>query len=41
MYPIISAHFNDSDRSKKTFEEMLQKAIGLYEIYKNGGEFTI
>jgi len=41
VYPIISAHFNNADRSQDTFEEMLQKAIGLYDIYKTGGEFTI
>ena len=41
MYPIISAHFNNSGQSKDTFAEMLEKAIGLYEIYKTGGEFTI
>ena len=41
MYPIISAHFNSSDRSKDTFSEMIEKAIGLYEIYQTGGEFTI
>ncbi len=41
MYPIISAHFNNSDHSEETFAEMLQKAVGLYDIYKTGGEFTI
>lgn len=41
VYPIIEAHFKDSGQSKETFKEMLEKAIGLYEIYKSGGEFTI
>ena len=41
MYPIISAHFSNSDHSEDTFAEMLQKSIGLYEIYNTGGEFTI
>ena len=41
IYPIIEAHFRDRGRSKETFQEMLEKAIGLYEIYKSGGEFTI
>lgn len=41
IYPIIDAHFNNDGRSKETFAEMLEKALGLYEIYKNGGEFTI
>ena len=41
MYPIISAHFESSERSKDTFQEMLEKAIGLYEIYRTGGEFSI
>ena len=40
-YPIISAHFNSSNQSKDTFQEMLEKSIGLYDIYNNGGEFTI
>jgi len=41
MYPIIGAHFKSSEQSKETFQEMLNKAIGLYKIYKDGGEFTI
>jgi len=41
VYPIIDAHFEDTERSQDTFREMLDKAIGLYEIYKTGGEFTI
>ncbi len=41
VYPIIDAHFKSTGRSKETFQEMLEKAIGLYEIYKSGGDFTI
>ena len=41
MYPIISAHFENNEKSKDIFQEMIEKAIGLYEIYKMGGEFKI
>lgn len=41
IYPIIKAHYKNDDRFKDIFDEMLGKAIDLFEIYKGGGEFTI
>ena len=37
----IKAHFKDELKFKEIFNEMLNKAINLYEIYKKGGDFTI
>ena len=41
IYPIIKAHYKNDDRFESIFDEMLGKAIDLFEIYKGGGEFTI
>jgi len=41
VYPIIKAHFKDPNKSQETFNEMLEKAIGLYKIYQSGGDFKI
>lgn len=41
IYPIIKAHFKDKKHSEETFQEMVEKAIDLYEIYKKGGKFEI
>lgn len=41
VYPIIDAHFKNTGKSQKIFQEMMEKAIGLYKIYKEGGDFEI
>jgi len=41
IYPIIKAHYKDDEKFEDTFNEMLNKAISLYEVYKNGGELSI
>ena len=41
IYPIIKAHFKDQSKCEDIFNEMLNKAINLYEIYEGGGKFTI
>ena len=41
IYPIIKAHFKDKSKLEEIFNEMLTKAIGLYEVYKKGGDFLI
>jgi hypothetical protein len=41
MYPIIQGHYKDKEKAKSIFKEMIHKAVNLYEIYENGGEFSI
>jgi len=41
IYPIIKAHYKNDDRFESIFDEMLGKAINLFEIYEGGGKFSI
>jgi len=41
IYPIIKAHYKDDEKFEETFNEMLNKSISLYEVYKSGGNLSI
>ena len=41
MFPIIGDHFDTPEKSQEVFNNMLDKAISIYNIYKNGGDLTI
>ena len=41
IYPIIKAHYSNDEQFESIFSEMLNKAIGIYKVYEDGGKFTI
>ena len=41
IYPIIKVHFKNDEKFESIFKEMLNKAINLYNVYEEGGNFSI
>jgi len=41
IYPIVQNHFNDKEKSKKIFKEMINKSLYLFKVYKNNKNLSI